>query len=120
MNSFVDRDMFMRYYWGLAAGHTYTHSTENDHPQIQSSSTSISVDENDDPEPETSTGDSDLLNHLPERDVDVQHDNNPEFGFDNRQDDLIDDEAEIDGYEGGIDNDDEFIAITDMYGVGHY
>jgi hypothetical protein len=27
--SFVDRDMVMRYHWGLAVGHTYAHEKEN-------------------------------------------------------------------------------------------
>ena len=28
--SFVDRDMFMRYHWGLGIGHSYTHSRKVD------------------------------------------------------------------------------------------
>ena len=30
--SFVDRDMFMRYHWGLGVGHTYTHSRKDADP----------------------------------------------------------------------------------------
>ncbi|KAG2100219.1 uncharacterized protein F5147DRAFT_777132 [Suillus discolor] len=29
INRFVDRDMFMRYQWGLGVGHTYTHTSTN-------------------------------------------------------------------------------------------
>jgi hypothetical protein len=114
MRSFVDRDMFMRYYWGFAAGHTYAHSMRNGHPATQFSA---GINEANDSEPETSSGDGGLFN---QQDGDVQYDNNPEFGFQNRQDDVIDDEGEISGDEGSIDDDEEFFAINDMYGTGNH
>jgi hypothetical protein len=30
ITSFVDRDMLMRYHWGLAVGHVYTHQRKSD------------------------------------------------------------------------------------------
>ena len=29
LSSFLDRDMLMRYHWGLSIGHTYTHATSS-------------------------------------------------------------------------------------------
>jgi hypothetical protein len=113
--SFVDRDMFMRYYWGLAAGHTYTHSTRNDDSPTETSATSNT----DDLEPETSSGDFGLLNQLLGRnDDDVQHDNDAELSFENRQDDIFD-EADISEDEGAVEGDDEFFAMHDMYGINY-
>ena len=105
----------MRYYWGLAAGHTYTHSMRNGNPPAEASATSSNVDEIDVLPPETSSGDVGLLNQLPSN---IQHDDDPEFGFENRQDDLIDEE-DISGDEGSIEDDDEFFATNDMFGFDY-
>jgi hypothetical protein len=118
MYSFADRDMFMRYYWGLAAGHTYTHSMRNGNPPAEASATSNNVDEIGYLPPATSSGDIGLLNQLPEQEGDVQHDDDPELGFENRQDDLLDEE-DISGDEGGMEDDDEFFATNDMFGFDY-
>ena len=112
----------MRYYWGLAAGHTYTHSMKSSNSPTRASATSKSADEPnelDEPEPETlaSSGDTGLLHELPEQDNDSQRGDDPELGFENRQDDFLDEvEAED---EGGMEDDDEFCAMVDMYGFGY-
>ena len=38
MSSFVDRDMLMRYHWGLGVGHMYAHSTASTGPPSRSTS----------------------------------------------------------------------------------
>ena len=35
MSSFVNRDMLMRYHWGLGVGHTYAHSTASTGPSFR-------------------------------------------------------------------------------------
>ena len=37
VSSFVDRDMVMRYHWGLGVGHTYVHGIDNEVPQNETS-----------------------------------------------------------------------------------
>jgi len=109
----------MRYYWGLAAGHTYTHSMRNGNPPAEASATSNSIDETDDLSPELVSGDICLLDQLLEQEDDVQHNDDPELGFENQQDDLLDEE-DISGDEGGIEDNDEFFAVNDMYYGFHY
>ena len=105
----------MQYYWGLAAGHTYTHSMRNGNPPAEASTASNNVDETDDLLPELGPDDTIcLLNQLPEHESDVQHDDDPELGFENRQDDFLGEE-DISG-DGGIEDNDEFFAMNDMYG----
>jgi hypothetical protein len=57
--SFVDRDMVMRYHWGLAVGHTYAHEKENtestdihpeDHCDMEEAAINSEVDEHDNPD----------------------------------------------------------------------
>ena len=33
---FVDRDMLMRYHWGLSVGHTYSHVSDHSEPNDES------------------------------------------------------------------------------------
>ena len=35
VSSFVDRDMVMRYHWGLGVGHTYAHEVDNEGTQSE-------------------------------------------------------------------------------------
>ena len=79
--------MVMRYHWGLAAGHTYAHvKGTNSEPEMPACANVITSDEG----PETSSG---TVNMGEEN----QNDDDPELGFENRQDDLIDDRANSDG-----------------------
>jgi len=103
--------MVMRYYWGLAVGHAYTHATDDTNlPSTQASSASENnMDRADDQELDKNSGDTAQPS---ERDNDAP-DNDPEFGFENRQDDFIDDAEVPDN--GGIEDDEEFLAMNDMY-----
>lgn len=111
--------MVMRYHWGLAAGHTYAHGEMYD-PEMPSTKLPTSVEE---PETSYDTG----------ADVHMTGENgdDPELGFENRQDDLIEDAANSDGEASGggddsIDdagnveeNEDEVLAIDNMYGPAY-
>jgi hypothetical protein len=113
--------MVMRYHWGLAAGHTYAHGAIFE-PEMPSTNISTSVEE-----PETSY---DIVSDVHMTDEN-QDDDNPELGFENRQDDLIEDMANFDGEASGdednsnddagnVDEDeDEVLAIDNMYGPAY-
>ncbi|KAJ3530549.1 hypothetical protein NMY22_g8529 [Coprinellus aureogranulatus] len=51
VNSFVDRDMIMRYTWGHGVGHTYSHGDAPDMPPSESSAVPDPTQENLDEEP---------------------------------------------------------------------
>jgi hypothetical protein len=87
----------------------------NGDPPAEASTASNNVDETDDLLPEL---DICLLNQLPEHESGVQHDDDTELGFENRQDDFLGEE-DISGDEGGIEDDDEFFAMNDMYGFDY-
>jgi hypothetical protein len=110
--------MVMRYHWGLAAGHIYSHSY---HVGIATAGVSTNGDV-DHPEPETSTVEEpevDML-QLPDDEPDVD---DPVFGLDNNED--LDD---LEGFGFGQDfgneldgegESDEMLAVMgDMYGYG--
>jgi len=102
--SFVDRDMVMCFHWGLAAGHTYTHGSNTS----SNFNHTIPIPEAfEDLEPET--GDSGI--YIP---ADAG-DDDPELGFENREDDLGENEL-LSEEEGDIEDDYEFLTINDMYG----
>jgi hypothetical protein len=105
--------MMMRYHWGLGIGHTYSHATT-----AGSSAAPVSAAEplEDDPTPE-----SDITNvlrdiSLPQNEKNLDHDD-PELGFENRQDDWVDAE-EDDEEEGSMDGtgDEELLEFSSMYG----
>lgn len=97
MVRFVDRDMVMRYYWGLGVGHIYSHT---------SASPSISVNPHvaeEEPHAEEMESVPLTLNaagsYLLEMDSDAEeHDNeeDPELGLGNRQDEIWVDDADSD------------------------
>jgi hypothetical protein len=97
--------MVMRYYWGLAAGHIYTHSC--DLYSSNGRSTPPVPDGTEPLEPEMS---------IPAVDANIQEDeDDAEFGFENRQDDILEEDLVFDE-EQGLEDDDEFLAMYDMYG----
>ena len=114
----------MRYHWGLAAGHTYAHGEMYD-PEMPSTNIPTSVEE---PETSYNTG-ADV--HMTGENQNDDDDDDPELGFENRQDDLIEDAANSDGEASGggddsIDdagnvkeNEDEVLAIDNMYGPAY-
>jgi hypothetical protein len=95
----------MRYHWGLGVGHLYSHSQAADVPATaQTFHTTI------DTAPEVVLQPCLGNNQYGETDAE-----NPEFGFENREDDWIDVEENFgeDRYE---DDDDALVAMDDMYG----
>jgi hypothetical protein len=109
-NSFVDRDMIMRYHWGLAVGHLYTHG----HATV--TRTSNAANNND---LELELDDATDINpgsYFPHHDGDSDTED-PELGFEDRQNDLIDaGDGLEDDWEVEEDYDDYSLAIMDeMY-----
>jgi hypothetical protein len=114
---FVDRDMLMRYHWGLAVGHVYSHARW---PNIPANSiTESSADEwdamNEDVH-ESRVQDQDATSNT---DSDWE---NPELGFENREDDCIDSGEDPESEPERVDDGDDelFVAIDDMYGFADY
>jgi hypothetical protein len=103
--SFVDRDMIMRFHWGSAAGHTYTHGSNTS--DFNHTLPTPEAFEGFEPE----TGDSGVDIYIPED----AGDDDPELGFENREDDLGENEV-LSEEEGSIEDDYEFLAMNDMYG----
>jgi hypothetical protein len=109
---FVDRDMFMRYLWGLAVGHIYTHEKTAD---IIASETgmplpSLAAD------PGRPTANSDLADVPPTYDSESDTED-PQLGFDNFEDDDWEEEDEEDDLDIQNLSDDEMaVAMDDMYG----
>jgi hypothetical protein len=117
--------MLMRYHWGLAPGHVYTHTSNTTAPaatmQAPNSvapSTYNNLDTSTSTAPmaagtSSSTNEFSTLYHL-ELEMDEDGDY-PEFGFENRQDDLIgEDEFDKEGYDDddeGEEGGDEFMGM---------
>ena len=99
----------MRYHWGLAVGHTYSHGQRvnipTDPTTTQASVTTANVDSGDEADREV---------HDPIDDSDSE---DPELGFDN-EDDWIDEPGEDsdDGLVEDEEDDDVIVAMDDMYG----
>jgi hypothetical protein len=104
--------MVMRYHWGLAIGHTYSHAAAADSAVVQVSAADPREDELDS---------ANLLVDIPLHQLGEDSYNNPELGFENREDDWIDeetdqDEGKVDDYDG---DDNEFVDFIDMYGLSY-
>ena len=114
---FVDRDMVVRYHWGLGIGHVYSHG------QGTANITTTSVQA-----PDVTTDNSVGINALEDGndfDVDNPEDgndfdvDNPELGLEDREDDLgeeddREDEPQIDCDDD--EDDEQLVAMDDMYG----
>jgi len=102
--------MLMRYHWGLAVGHVYSHGQGVDAP-----STLAAAQDFDD----TAENETVLEPCLRDDQDDVSDTEDPELGFDNREDDWVD--AEGDSEEEGVgaeeDEDELIVAMDDMYGL---
>ena len=106
---FVDRDMMIRFHWGLGVGHLYCHGSRREdalaasntiQPEDSAAYTSFPSETFSQQRREEPDGDSDA--------------ENPEFGFDSREDDLIDDsDSEANSFG---EEDEELVAFDDMYG----
>jgi hypothetical protein len=105
--------MVMKYHWGLAIGHTYSHAAAADSAVVQVSAAEPREDE-------LALDSANVLVDIPlHQNGEDPYFNNPELGFENREDDWIDEEADQD--EGNIDDydgdNDEFLDFIDMYGL---
>ena len=108
---FVDRDMVMRYHWGLAVGHAYAHEkgdtvsmdvhTEEREPGIHPE-----VEEPDDLDLQNSEGQDDAAEHTLRNRDDDAWDDSGESGGDDEPDQLVisDVEEDVSG--------DEFVFLT--------
>jgi|ERR1700685_3670894 len=105
--------MVMRYHWGLAAGHVYTHTMENNMPQIEASAAADGTMAGD-PELNARSENSVWSTNQLEEDNDVQDLDNPELGFENREDDFLGEEyLDVDEEQGILD--DELLATDNLY-----
>jgi len=98
----------MRYHWGLGVGHLYSHGQTADVPATAQTRTFHTT---------TDTAPEIVLQpRLGDNQYDETDAENPEFGFENREDDWIDVEEDFreDRYED--DDDDALVAMDDMYG----
>jgi hypothetical protein len=104
--------MVMRYHWGLAVGHTYSHIAAAD-------SAVVHVPAADTLEDELASDSANMLVEIPLHQNGENPDyDNPELGFENREDDYIDcEESDLD--EGSMNSDDEFLDLSDMYGLSY-
>ena len=113
MLRFVDRDMVMRYHWGLAAGHVYAHRTRD---QTVALGTTTLENENmvGDAELNHRPGNSGSITDMPEHEDEVQDFDDPELGFADQEEDFFDDGVVSDKEESMTD-DEELIAMDSMY-----
>jgi hypothetical protein len=105
--------MLMRYYWGLAVGHTYTHHfpTPQDPPS----------DNDADRGNETALVESRLNNSMETNEENPESDSDPELMHADRDDDDWQDDSEDELEESIVDcgdcsDDDSFLAFNEMYG----
>jgi hypothetical protein len=104
---FVDRDMVMRFHWGLAAGHVYTHPVRNISQTQPSVSTTHDEDTIRDLESDMTSGNpADLL----EQEDDAPDLDNPEFSLENHEDDLFDEEDDFEDEQELGDDEHLFLA----------
>lgn len=106
--------MVMRYHCGLAAGHIYAHPTGDADQRLQTENTR-----------DTSVIQVDEAEGLQAQHEVVEHGNkaedgdDPELSMENREDDLIyEGEPSEDGQDRDSD-DDEFLAMDNMYGCNY-
>jgi hypothetical protein len=111
--------MFMRYLWGLAVGHVYTHKHTAGNAAASAAGVPLSSHE----EPSGSTASALAAVTRTELDVTPDYDTDGEdaqFGFENLQDDYLgDDDTSQSGHGSDLDDSDsDEMAVTmdDMYG----
>lgn len=108
--------MVMRYHWGLAIGHTYSHAAAADSAVVQASAAEPQEDEL------VALDSANVLVDIPlHQNGEDPYFDNPELGFENREDDWIDEEADQEegNIDDGDDGDDEFLDFIDMYGLSY-
>lgn len=108
-NRFVDRDMLMRYHWGLGVGHVYSHGQS----AFATATTTSTEDVNQDRATEMHSTDEAIPEVHGEDHDGPSDDENPELGFNDLEDDWID---ESEGESGSEEEEEELIlAMHDMY-----
>jgi hypothetical protein len=113
LHRFSERDLMMRYYWGLGVGHFYVHQT------AATTDCVLQIPEDTqapDSEQEELLGgsDNDASNYVQDGDSEVYDSDNPELGLDDRQSD----EWGEDGDESDGDDRDEDENMEDEYYTG--
>jgi hypothetical protein len=112
---FVDRDMLMRYHWGLGIGHVYSHGQRADAPAPPATQ---AVDDAFDNTADTSYAAHEVILEGQDNDSNAE---NGELGFDNWEDDWVDEEYSEDELSQVDDEGDELIlAMDSMYGAIDY
>lgn len=124
INSFVDRDMVMRFYWGLGIGHAYSHQTQTTDVPMK-----VLMDEAQEDEVEVldeAEANMEGSCHKDSMDMGDGEDNEDEeddsgsaLGMEDRENEgWMDENSDSD--EGDIEEDDEdadFLEKYDMYGL---
>jgi hypothetical protein len=105
--------MVMRYHWGLAVGHTYSHATAADSSVVHGPTTD--THEDDDLALESNLAGM-PVDILPQNEETLDH-HDPELGFEDREDHWTD--VGEDDNDDGIIDDEEFLELNDMYGLSY-
>jgi len=116
---FVDRDMLMRYHWGTAVGHVYTHQQECANEGVLWSGSRDEPEDSEDPEPsdQTVTEEFRYRNHIANADF---VNGGPGSGTDGSGSDSSDEdwepESDVSQSNDELDNDSEASDLLEMYG----
>lgn len=117
--SFADRDMLMRYHWGLAVGHVYSHRDSQpagQHEPHSNTAEHVDVSHN------VSGNDGESVDLLPESSRTIRpeqdsSDENSELGLEDLEDDLRGPESESDDAEDHEDHDADDLETMGVYGM---
>ncbi|RDB21901.1 hypothetical protein Hypma_011139 [Hypsizygus marmoreus] len=121
VNRFVDRDMLMRYHWGMGIGHTYCHLKDaglsQENSGLNSSPQGHEEERTEEEAVEEATGNVPEGYHSHVHDSDSDSSDGGELGLRDREiEDLGSDSGEpLDG-EDDLSDDETFIEMHDMYG----
>ncbi|KZP06410.1 hypothetical protein FIBSPDRAFT_764436 [Athelia psychrophila] len=125
VDRFVDRDMLMRFHWGLAVGHVYTHRSKCDNPSISwpHNHRRTSASEATHDESHTRPGHEDMAEVVQPQAQDISNEGSDSEGSDvvPEEPDLAssEDEEEEGGgtmQDQGDSDDEEEVGLEDMYG----
>ena len=106
-SSFVDRDMLMRYEWGLGIGHTYSWKNTSRHHQAAKHP---STDFPEEPEEQEPDGDSNTPCAEAEKEA--------TFCLDDRENELLSDGGSYEGdwTDEELSDEEAYLGMVDMYG----
>jgi hypothetical protein len=112
---FVDRDMVMRYHWGMGVGHVYSHGQAVvPNTSATTQIPNITTDAN-------SVNEAALEPQIPNQDCESDGED-PELGFNNCEDDWTDSEEDLEDELNRVeeDEDEQIFAMDDMFGFAHH